>query len=303
MATATIQVAYEAETTSLKATVNEINQINDKVVQGAQDSAAKVKKEYTGIANSFAAAFSGGQAKKALDNQAKAIDNVGKSGKSLTGQLRGLKQELSALEIAGQDGTEAFNKLLISAAKLEDQIGDTRARVKILASDTFKFDAAVGATQSLASGFELAQGAAALFGEENEDLQKALFKITAATAVSISVQQLSALFFEESAVKQAVLTGATAAYNTVVGTSTGLLRAFKLALAGTGIGLLVLAIGELVSYFMELQAQSAKTQTVFERFKDTFANAKTLNTNDNITFLNIIRVFIYCKLNFRLSNY
>lgn len=275
MATATIQVAYEAETTSLKATVNEINQINDKVVQGAQDSAAKVKKEYTGIANSFAAAFSGGQAKKALDNQAKAIDNVGKSGKSLTGQLRALKQELSALEIAGQDGTEAFNKLLISAAKLEDQIGDTRARVKILASDTFKFDAAVGATQALASGFELAQGAAALFGAESEDLQKAIVKITAATAVANSVNELSNLIKGESALKTAVLTGATAAYNTVVGTSTGLLRAFKLALAGTGIGLLVVAIGELVTYFMELQAQSAKTQTVFERFKDTFANAKT----------------------------
>jgi hypothetical protein len=256
MATATIQVAYEAETTSLKATVNEINQINDKVVQGAQDSAAKVKKEYTGIANSFAAAFSGGQAKKALDNQAKAIDNVGKSGKSLTGQLRGLKQELSALEIAGQEGTDAFNKLLIAAAKLEDQIGDTRARVKILASDTFKFDAAVGATQALASGFELAQGAAALFGEENEDLQKALVKITAATAVANSVQQLSALIKEENAVKTAVLTARTfaltaaqGAFTTVVGASTGAMKVFRLALAATGVGLLVIGLIALVENF------------------------------------------------------
>ena len=256
MATATIQVAYEAETTSLKATVNEINQINDKVVQGAQDSAAKVKKEYTGIANSFAAAFSGGEAKKALDNQAKAIDNVGKSGKSLVGQLKGLKQELAALEIAGQDGTAAFNQLLISAAKLEDQIGDTRARVKILASDTFKFDAAVGATQALASGFELAQGAAALFGSENEDLQKALVKITAATAVANSVQQLSALIKEENAVKTAVLTARTfaataaqAAYTTVVGASTGAMKVFRIALAGTGVGLLVIGLIALVENF------------------------------------------------------
>jgi RNase P/RNase MRP subunit p29 len=256
MATATIQVAYEAETTSLKATVNEINQINDKVVQGAQDSAAKVKKEYTGIANSFAAAFSGGQAKKALDNQAKAIDNVGKSGKSLTGQLRGLKQELAQLELAGQDGTEAFNKLLISAAKLEDQIGDTRDRVKILASDTFKFDAAVGATQALASGFELAQGAAALFGNENEDLQEALVKITAATAVANGVQQLSSLIKEESAVKTAVLaartsalTVATGAYNVVVGTTTGLMKALRIAFAATGIGALVIGLALLVENF------------------------------------------------------
>ena len=119
MATATIQVAYEAETSSLKATVNEINQINDKVVEGAQESAKKVKGYFGNIASSFSAAFSGGEVKKALDNQAKAIDNLGKSGKSLTGQLRGLKQELAALETAGQDGTAAFNKLLISAASCQ----------------------------------------------------------------------------------------------------------------------------------------------------------------------------------------
>jgi len=275
MATATIQVAYEAETSSLKATVNEINQINDKVVEGAQDSAKKVKASYSSIASSFSAAFSSGEVKKALDNQSKAIENLGKSGKSLTGQLRGLKQELAALEAAGQDGTDAFNKLLIAAAKLEDQIGDTRDRVRILASDTFKFDAAVGATQALASGFELAQGAAALFGSESEDLQKALLKVQAATAVANGVQQIAALVTQESAVKTAVLTAAQAAYAAVVGTSTGALRLFKLALAGTGIGLLVLALSELVGYFMQLQSESEKTQTVFERFKSTFANAKT----------------------------
>lgn len=249
MATATIQVAYEAETSSLKATVNEINQINDKVVEGAQESAKKVKGFFANIASSFSAAFSGGDAKKALDNQAKAIDNLGKSGKSLTGQLRGLKQELAALEAAGQDGTDAFNKLLISAARLEDQIGDTRDRVRILASDTFKFDAAVGATQALASGFEVAQGAAALFGSESEDLQKSLLKVQAAIAVANGVQQIAALVTEQSAVKTAVLTAAQATYATVVGTSTGALKVFRLALAATGVGALVIGLVALYENF------------------------------------------------------
>ena len=249
MATATIQVAYEAETSSLKATVNEINQINDKVVEGAQESAKKVKGFFANIANSFTSAFSGGEAKKALDNQAKAIDNLGKSGKSLTAQLRGLKQELAALEAAGQDGTDAFNKLLISAARLEDQIGDTRDRVRILASDTFKFDAAVGATQALASGFEVAQGAAALFGSESEDLQKSLLKVQAAIAVANGVQQIAALVTEQSAVKTAVLTAAQATYATVVGTSTGALKVFRLALAATGVGALVIGLVALYENF------------------------------------------------------
>jgi hypothetical protein len=271
MATATIQVAYEAETSSLKATVNEINQINDKVVEGAQESAKKVKGFFGNIASSFAAAFSGGEAKKALDNQAKAIDNLGKSGKSLTGQLRALKGELAQLEIAGQEGTEAFNQLLISAAKLEDQIGDTRDRVKILASDTFKFDAAVGATQALASGFETASGLAALFGAESEDLQKVIARVTAATAVANGVQQLSSLIKEESAVKTAVLTGATAAYNVVVGTSTGALKLFRIALAATGVGLLVVGLVALVENFDKLK------DSIFGTSDSTRALAGTLD--------------------------
>jgi hypothetical protein len=280
MATATIQVAYEAETSSLKATVNEINQINDKVVQGATDSAKKVKTQFDAIGKSFEAAFSSGQVKVALDNQVKAIDKLTGSGKSLTGQLRGLKQELSNLEIAGQDGTAAFNDLLIAAARLEDQIGDTRAKVKILASDTFKFDAAVGAVQGLASGFELAQGAAALFGSESEDLQKAIVKITAATAVANSVQQLANLIKDESAIKTAVLTGATAAYNVVVGTSTGALKAFRLALAATGVGLLVVGLIALIENFDKIKDALSGTSDATRAFEaaQKSANAELAKT-------------------------
>lgn len=280
MATATIQVAYEAETSSLKATVNEINQINDKVVEGAQQSASKVKKSFEGIANSFTAAFSGGEAKKAIDNQAKALDNVTKSGKSLTGQLRGLKAELAQLEIAGQDGTQAFNELLIAAARLEDQIGDTRDRVRILASDTFKFDAAVGATQALASGFELAQGAAALFGSESEDLQKVIAKVTAATAIANGVQQIATLIKEESAIKTVVLTAATTAYNLAVGTSTGALKAFRLALAATGVGLLVVGLIALIENFDKIKDALSGTSDATRAFEaaQKSANAELAKT-------------------------
>ena len=275
MATATIQVAYEADTSSLKTVINEINLINDVVVKGATDSAKRVKASYTEISKGFSAAFGSQEVSKALGNQTTAIENLGKKGLSLSSSLKALKQQISELDTAGQSGSETFNKLVLAAAKLEDQIGDTRARVKILASDTFKFDAAVQAVGALSSIFATAQGAAALFGEKSKDLEKALLKVQAATAIANGVSQIANLIKEESAVKTALLTGATAAYNIVVGKSTGLLRALKLALAGTGIGVLVLAIGELISYFNELQAESAKTQTVFERFKDTFSNAKT----------------------------
>ena len=95
------------------------------------------------------------------------------------------------LEEQGKDKTDEFIKLLFAAEKLEDQIGDTRERVRVLASDTFKFDAAVGATQALASGFEVAQGAAALFGSEGKQLQAVIAKTTAVTAIAKGVNELA----------------------------------------------------------------------------------------------------------------
>jgi hypothetical protein len=244
-----VEIIYEAEATSLKATVNEVNKANDAVVASAQESSKEVANAYKSAGKSIAAAFSGGEVKKALADQNKAFDQLTSKGKTLTGQLRGLKNELSQLEVSGKGGTAQFRQLTLEAARLEDQIGDTRARVANLASDTFKFDAAVQATQGLAAGFEIAQGAAALFGSESEDLQKALLKVQAATAIANGVQQVANLLLEESKIKTLVLTNAQAGYAAVVGTSTGAMKAFRIALAATGIGLLVIGLIALVENF------------------------------------------------------
>ena len=250
---AKVEIIYEAEATSLKATVNEVNKANDAVVASAQDSSKKVADVYKTAGKSIAAAFSGSEVKKALADQNKAFDDLNKKGIPLTRVLRGLKNDLNALEEAGKAGTKQFRQLEIEAARLEDQIGDTRARVKILASDTFKFDAAIGATQALASGFEIAQGASALFGSESEDLQKVIAKTTALTAIANGVQQAASILKEESALKTLIETKAQAAYALVVGNSTGALKGFRIALAATGVGLLVVGIALLIENFDKLK--------------------------------------------------
>ena len=251
---AEVLIKYKADAGDLEATVNKINEVNNEAVKSAQKASDKIATEYKDAAKSAAAAFSGGEVKKAIEGNTTALERLTKSGKSLTGQLRGLKAELTLLEQQGKDNTKEFNQLLIAASRLEDQIGDTRARVKILASDTFKFDAAVQATQGLAAGFEVAQGAAALFGSESEDLQKAILKVQGAIAVANGVQQIANLLLEESAIKTAILTAKQAIYTTIVGTSTGALKAFRIALAATGVGLLVFGLVALVENFDKVKA-------------------------------------------------
>jgi hypothetical protein len=263
-----VEIIYEAEATSLKATVNEVNKANDAVAASAKESSKEVADAYKSAGKSIAAAFSGGEVKKALADQNKGFEQLNSKGKTLTGQLRALKNELSQLESSGKAGTAQFRQLTAEAARLEDQVGDTRARVANLASDTFKFDAAVQATQGLAAGFEIAEGAAALFGAESEDLQKALLKVQAATAIANGVQQIANLLLEESKIKTFALTAAQTVYSTVVGTSTGALKLFRIALAATGVGALVLGLIALVQNFDKVKEALSNAIPGFRQVAD-----------------------------------
>jgi hypothetical protein len=272
---AKVQITYEAEASSLREVVNEANKANDALEAGAQKTSEKLSNTYKAVGKSLTSNFGGTQVRKTLDEQAKAFDQIASKGKTLTGQLRGLKNELTQLEAEGKAGTKEFRQLTLAAAQLEDQIGDTRARVANLASDTFKFDAAVQATQGLAAGFEIAQGAAALFGSESEELQQVIAKTTAVMAIANGVQQVAQLLLDESALKTLLVTRAQAAYSVVVGTSTGALKAFRIALAATGVGLLVVAIGALIANFDKLKAAIFGTSTTTDALKSTLESVRT----------------------------
>lgn len=129
-----------------------------------------------------------------------AFGKFNKTATSSRGVLRQYRETLLELEDAGLEGTKVFEELAVAAGQLEDQVGDTQARIKVLASDTFKFDAAIQALQGVAGGFAIAQGAAALFGEENEEVQQALLKVNAAMAILQGLQQLQNILQKQSAV-------------------------------------------------------------------------------------------------------
>ena len=281
---AKVEIVYEAEAGSLKATINEINKANDAVVEGAQQSSKEIQSAYKNVGKSIASAFSGSEVKKALNDQNKAFDDLNKKSKPLTQVLRGIRNELNALEESGQGGTAAFRQLTLEAARLEDQIGDTRARVSNLASDTFKFDAAVQATQGLAAGFEVAQGAAALFGSENEDLQKVIAQTTAAMAIANGLQQISSLLLEESKLKTLALTTAQAAYNGVIALTSGALKGLRVALAATGVGALLVALGAVIAYWDDIKGAISGVSAEQEGL-NALANANLATENEKLEAL------------------
>jgi hypothetical protein len=216
---------------------------------------------------------------------------VEKAAVSLKTQLKNLKAELSNLEAQGQENSKAFQDTAFQAARLEDQIGDTNERVRVLASDTFKFDAAVGAIKGLAAGFSIAQGAVAIFGEENKDLQKVIAQTQGAIALLTGLQEAAALVTGQGATKiafQNIFMKEKVVVTTAAATATGVLATaeegaavatlttvrslnlLKLAIAGTGIGLLVIALVELYKIY-------ERNQEAVKKYNATLAEQEKLN--------------------------
>jgi len=187
---------------------------------------------------------------------ARNVGNYTEAVKPLRQQLRELTQQLQQLELQGQGNSEEFRNLSAEAGRIKDTMGDVNNTIKALASDTSLIDGVATGISGVAGAFSAAQGAAALFGDENKDLQKTLVRIQSTMAIANGVQQVANALQKDSAAMVALNTARTQAaaaaqllYATVVGSTTGLLKLFRIALATTGIGAIVLLLGELIFNF------------------------------------------------------
>lgn len=220
----------------------------------------KAVQELTGEVNQYAGA---------LDKSTKAMAGQAKEGQSLKSKLKEIQAELAAME-TGQKAFDPkrFKELSKEAGTLKDAIGDVSARVNVLASDTQKLDAMISTATGIAGAFSVAQGAVALFGDENEDLQKALLKVQGTMAILNGLQAVQATLNKDSAFSVTVLGAAQTAYNAIVGTSTGLMKVFRLALAATGIGAMILLVGALVANWDKISKSVMNSIKPLKDFSD-----------------------------------
>ena len=179
-------------------------------------------------------------------------DSTGQGTESAKKRLRDLQRALVDLAVAGQENSAEFRKLEAEAGELSDTIGDVGQRVKNLGSDTKNIEAFTQAVQGVAAGFQIAQGAAALFGEENEDIQKAMLQVNATMAIANGIQQVTVLLQKESAISMTANRIATALYDKTLKGTIVSLRLFRTALISTGIGAAIVGVGLLVENWEKL---------------------------------------------------
>lgn len=235
--------------------------------------------------------------KSATDLNAKFEDVYGEL-QPLTARMGEAEDRLYELALAGKQGTKEYNDLLQAVSGYRKVQMQTDMVVD--AAATTMNQKLLGAVGGVAAGFEVAEGASALFGVESEDLQKTMVKLQAVMSISNGIQEVANALQAKSALMQTLNSAATkaasiaqGAYALVVGTTTGALKAFRIALATTGIGAIVVLLGMAASAMnlfgnstedaeakqKELEKQLEKTNLEIERSSKLYEDiAKTIDT-------------------------
>lgn len=186
-----------------------------------------------------------------LEEFEKALKKANAPAITLKKELRDLKEAMARMKAEGKDTGKEFDDLRARAGKLADAINDANAEIKNAGSDTRNIDNVVGSISALAGGYAAVQGAAALFGSESDELQKTLIKVNGAMALATGIQQIANGLQKEGALiklADVIATKSQSAaqyvYAAAVGTSTGAMKAFRIALLATGIGAIVFVLYE-----------------------------------------------------------
>lgn len=225
-----------------------------------------------------------------LENKINQVKNAGKTGfdefgnkikeqktesVTLQTELKNLVEKMAQLKIANKDNSEEYQELKARAIEVRDAIGVTQQEINKVGTNATKFSRLIDATTSIVSGFTAAQGAAALFGVENENAEKTIQKVTGAMALLQGLQQIQMELKQADTVATGQQTLAQSLYTTVVGTSTGAVKAFRIALASTGIGLIVLLIGALVANWDKITESIKKNIPWLNNFGDKLDTMKS----------------------------
>lgn len=181
--------------------------------------------------------------------------NASESAKTVKEVRQSLK-DLKTAALQVEEGSEAFRKITQASGQLQDKIGDLQATTKYFANDLRQLEGFTSVAEGIAGGFALAQGAAALFGGENKQLEESLVKLTSVMSILQGLQAIGNVLQKESAASLFItntsrkiaitLAGeqaaAEAAEAVAAGTATIAQRALNAAMNANPIGILITLI-------------------------------------------------------------
>ena len=157
--------------------------------------------------------------------------------------FKSMKSEIRELTVAAQQAVMQFGEFSPEAVRAEQALAGARDRMddfndRVAAVNPDKFAQINTVVQGVARGFQAAQGAMALFGNDSKDLEKTMVKLQGAMALAEGLEGLGKVQQQFSALANTIKGKVVQAFSTLRG-----------AITASGIGLLAIALGYVVANF------------------------------------------------------
>lgn len=256
MATENVIVTFSANADALKPTIDllvKMGQISEKDAaefkkladESARlaNEAKKAATEATGLSDSLP----GGKKNPKPSEETK---NVSNAIKSLRTQFAEAKLEVERLTQASHGKlTPELIKAAEAAARIDNKIKDLNKTLQALNPEA-KLTAFVQLGVGVSGAFTAAQGAMALFGEQSEDVQKAILKVQAALALTQGLN--SVLQLKDAFRNLRIVLGVTAVAGQGAAAS---IRAVSAAIINNPIAIAIAALGGLIAAIINIKSQ------------------------------------------------
>lgn len=193
-------------------------------------------------------------------------------------ELKFFTKSLIDMERQGLGSSESAKQLRDQLAELTDQIGDTKAEIKALASDTRGFDLFAESVSTLVATTQTFAGVQELVGSSNQDVAKSIQKLVAIQNVANGVQTIAEQLTKRGTAANKVYALVQSQIAIMTNASTSATQKFSAAIKLSGIGLLITGISFLITKLLAFGDTTKDATTALDNY-----NAAIDRNNDKIS--------------------
>lgn len=189
--------------------------------------------------------------------------------KTFRTQLREVREELAAMELAGETNSEAYAKLQARFGQLSEAMDAVTTQANILKKGERGWEGLISGISGVAGAFSAAQGAVSLFAGENENMQKIMVKIQSLMAITIGLREVQLMLDKDEAFMLVTLRKAKDLYTAAItrmSVALGISNVAAKALMATltlGLSVAITAVITLVSKHISKTREAKKAQEEF----------------------------------------
>ncbi|MCM1168894.1 MAG: hypothetical protein NC324_03050 [Bacteroides sp.] len=193
---------------------------------------------------------------------------------SLRTQIMQTVNQLAIMRMEGKQNTDEYHKLEAELGRLATIQREVRNNMTSDSTGATQWTGIIQGVQGLMGAYSAASGVVGLFTQDQEKLMKVQTRMQSVMGILMGMQQVANTLHSTSTFRLRTLAKAQELYTLAVNkTKVALLsgsaaaKTFKLALASTGVGLLVVALGALVSAISKMKAKAKEAAKEAEELK------------------------------------